>query len=186
MNFLKKTLKVSAIGALTATLAFSVMDAKAEDAGTNITATVTNAITFAETQALSFGEFVAINHASDVSTITMANDGSGATYGNTGSARITEIVEGNMGIFDVSDAAINASLTLTLPTTVTLDCTLCGASNPDFSVGTFTSDPAVGSLTTNGSGAATINIGATLTTVAGASNYEDGDDTGAYTVSVNY
>ena len=186
MDFLKKTLKVSAIGALTATMAFGMMDAKAETAGTTITATVNNAIAFAETQPLAFGEFVAVIHASDVSTILMANDGTGPTVGNTGSARITPVSNGQMGIFDVTGAATNAALTLALPTTVTLTCDLCPVGTPTFSVGTFTSDPAVGAVTTDGSGDVTINVGATLTTATGATAYEDGLYDAAYTVSVNY
>ena len=186
MNFIKKTLKVSAIGALTATLAFGVMDAKAEDAGSDITATVSNAFDLTETQALAFGTFTAKNDASDVSTILIGTDGSAPTYGNTGNARIVEITPGVMGIFDVSGAAPDAALDITLPGTLTMSCADCSGTNPDFSIGSFTSNFPSGSATTDGSGAVTVNVGATLSTVAGSENYEDGEYSVAYTVSMNY
>ena len=186
MNFLKKTLTVSAIGALTATVAFGVMDAKAEDAGTTITASVQNAFTLAETQILEFGTFTAKNHGTDVSTIVMANDGTGPTYNNPGSARITEVTAGQMGIFDVTGASPSTDLTIALPVSETLTCGTCSGSQEDFTVNTFTSSPGAGSITTDATGAVTVNVGATLTTINSANTYEDGDYTSTYTVSLNY
>ena len=186
MDFIKKTLKVSAIGALTATLAFGVLDAKAEDAGTNITATVSNAFTLTETQALAFGTFTAKNDGTDVSTILIAPDGSAPVYGNPGDARIVEVTAGNMGIFDVTGAAPNAALDITLPSgSLTMTCGTCTAANEDFSIGTFTSDPAT-TATTDAAGDVTVNVGATLSTIASADAYEDGAYSVAYTVSLNY
>ena len=71
MNFLKKALNTTAVLAVTAGVAFTAIDAKAEDAGTNITATVQNAITWVETQPLQFGTFVAIADATDTSTLAI-------------------------------------------------------------------------------------------------------------------
>ena len=185
MDLLKNTLKVSAIGALTATLAFSVLDAKAEDVESTITATVSNAIDFVETTAMSFGEFVAISDASDTQTIVIA-PGGGNTVGTTGDARIVQIVTGNPGVFDVSGAAPDVSLDLTLPTTATLSCTDCTGTPPDFEISAFTSTPTVATLETDATGAVTINVGATLTTAATAVAYEDGTYEGDFTISVNY
>ena len=187
MDFIKKTLKVSAIGALTATLAFGVLDAKAEDAGTEITAEVSNAFVLTETQALAFGTFTAKNDGTAISTISIVSDGSAPTYDNPGAARIVEIAPGNMGIFDVTGAAPNASLAITLPgSALTMSCDDCSGTNPDFSIDNFTSNFPSGNATTDGSGNLTVNVGADLITVPGTEQYEDGDYAVAYTVSLNY
>ena len=186
MKLFKQTLKASAIGAVTAALAFGVIDAKAEDAGTNITAQVTNTFTWVETQALDFGEFIAVNHGTDVSTITIDPTTGAPTYANTGAARITEITAGDRGIFDATNAAPSALMTLTLPTTVTLTCGTCPAGTEDFTVGNFVSDPTGAGLTTDATGALTVGVGARLTTIASANSYEDGAYSGTYTVSLNY
>ncbi len=189
MKVLKQTLKASAIGAITACMVFGMMDAKAEDAGTNITAQVTNTITWVETQALDFGEFTALSHTADVSTITIDPTTGAPTYGNPGSARITEITAGDRGIFDGSGIAPSVSMTLTLPTAdVTLTCGTCTGGNPTFTVpsANFTSDPAVGAVSSDAGGLVTVGVGARLTTIATAAPYEDGAYSGAYTVSLNY
>ena len=185
MDLLKKTLKASAIGAITASLAFGVMDAKAETAGTNITATVQNAFTFVETTALTFGTFVAINDTVDSSTIAI--DAAGANViANPGNARIVAITPGTNGVFDVSAAVPSTTINVTLPTTVTLNCAACTGAQADFDVGTFVDDSTAGVITTDASGAVTLNVGATLSTVPGAAIYEDGSYAGAYTVTANY
>lgn len=186
MKLFKQTLKVSAIGAIAATLAFGMMDAKAETAGTFITATVNNTIGFAETQPLSFGTFAVLNDATDTSTIVIQPDGTN-TVNNPGASRIVALTPGVQGIFDVTAAAPSTALTLTIPTgTIVLNCGACTGSNPDFDVATFTSTPAVGALTTDGSGNATINVGATLTTQNDPNPYENGTYQGAYSVTVSY
>jgi len=184
MDLLKKTLKASAIGAITASLAFGVMDAKAETAGTNIVATVQNAFTFVETQPLAYGTFVAINHATDTSTIVMSIAGV-PSYNNPGAARITEIVAGQQGIFDITAAAPSTDIDVSYTSPVLLSCATCTGSEPDFSVATFVDDSTAGTVTTSATGEVTLNVGATLTTVAGAV-YEDGAYSGAYTVTANY
>lgn len=182
MKLLKKALNTTAILAVTAGIGFASLDAKAEDAGTNITATVQNAITWVETQPLTFGTFVAISDATDTSNIVMATAGT-TTVNNPGNARIVEITTGQQGIFTASAAAPNTAVTVTTPASVTLTCGACVGSPPDFVVNTFTDDAAA---TTDGSGGMTVNVGATLNTVASATAYEDGAYSGAYTVSINY
>ena len=184
MSILKKTLNTTAIAAVALAMAFSVSTAKAEDAGTNITATVQNAITWDETQPLAFGTIVAISDASDTSTLVIDTTGAD-TFNNPGNARLVRVSGGQQGIFDASNAAPNTQLTLTLPTTVTLNCAACSGSQPDFLINNFTDD-AGGAPTTDGTGAVTVNIGATLNTIASANAYEDGLYSGAYTVSINY
>ena len=185
MDLLKTTLKASAIGAITASLAFGVMDAKAETAGTNITATVQNAFTFSETTALGFGTIIAINDATDTSTIVIDTAGT-PTYNNPGAARLTEVSPGQNGVFDISAAAPSADIDVTYPASVTLTCGACSGSQEDFTVSTFTDNSVAGTVTTDGTGAFTINVGATLTTIASTDSYEDGLYSGAFTVTANY
>tara|TARA_B100001971_G_C18196398_1_gene541734 strand:- start:777 stop:1334 length:558 start_codon:yes stop_codon:yes gene_type:complete len=185
MDLLKKTLKASAIGAITASLAFGVLDAKAETAGTTITATVQNAFTFTETTALTFGTIIAVNDATDTSTIVMNTAGTPA-YNNPGAARLTEVVAGTNGVFDITAAAPSAGIDVTYPASVTLSCGTCSGSQEDFTVNTFTDNSVAGTVTTDGAGAFTINVGATLTTINSANAYEDGAYSGAFTVTANY
>ena len=184
MSILKKTLNTTAIAAVALAMAFSVSTAKAEDAGTNITATVQNAITWVETQPLAFGTIVAISDATDTSTLVIDTTGAD-TFNNPGNARLVRVSGGQQGIFDASNAAPNTQLTLTLPTSVTLNCSSCTGTPPDFTINNFTDDVG-GAPTTSGTGTATVNIGATLNTIASANAYEDGLYSGAYTVSINY
>lgn len=186
MKLFKQTLKASAIGAITAALAFGMLDAQAETVATTVTATVNNSIGFSETTALSFGTFTAKSDTADTSTILLQPDGT-TTVTNGTNSRIVALSAAQVGVFDVTGAAPSTSLTLAIPTSaVTLTCGACTGSNPTFSVGTWTSTPAVGSLTTDGSGDATINVGATLSTITNANPYEDGSYSGSYSVSVNY
>ena len=185
MDLLKKTLKASAIGAITASLAFGVIGAKAETAGTNVTANVQNAFTFAEAAPLTFGTFVAINDTVDVSTVAI--DAAGANViGNPGAARIVAITPGTNGVFDVSGAVPSTAMNITLPGTATLGCAACTGAQADFSIGSFVDDSTAGVVTTDAAGAVTLNMGATLSTIAGAATYEDGVYSGAYTVTANY
>ena len=179
-NIVTKALIVALSGAALMT-ASSV---HAEDVNSTVTATVANAFTLAETQALSFGSIVAISDGSDTSTMVIDNAGA-VTVNNPGAATIIELSGAQQGIFDITGAAPSTTMTLTLPASVTLTCGTCSGSQPDFTVDTITNDVA-GAPATDGTGAATINIGATLNTIADANPYEDGDYTGTMTVSVNY
>ena len=184
MDLLKKTLTTTAVVALSAGIVFAASDAKAETAGTNITATVQNAFNLTETQALGFGTIVAINHATDTSTLVIDTAGT-PTFNNPGSARLVEVVAGQQAIFDITGAAPTTALTLTAPGPVTLVCGACSSSQEDFTVNAFTDDVA-GAPTTDAAGAVTFNMGATLSTIASANVYEDGLYSGAYTVTVDY
>jgi len=181
---LKKALNTTAVLAVTAGVAFTAIEAKAEDAGTNITATVQNAITWVETQPLQFGTFVAIADATDTSTLAIDVAGA-STILNPGNARLVEITAGQQGVFTASAAAPSTAVTVTLPVSVTLNCGACSGAQPDFTVDTFVDDTG-GAPVTDGAGGLVVNVGATLNTIASATPYEDGAYSGAYTVSINY
>ena len=184
MDLLKKTLTTTAMVTLVAGVIFGATSAKAETAGTNITATVLNAFTFVETTPLAFGTFVAIIDATDTSTLVI--DVAGVhSYNNPGNARLVAVTAGSQGVFDVTAAAPTTALVLTFPAAVTLVCGACGAGTEDFTVNGFVDDVA-GAPTTDGAGAVTFNVGATLNTIASANTYNDGSYTGAYTITVNY
>lgn len=180
-----RLMRNSAIALSMAVFAFCASDAMAEDAGSSVDVTVQNAFTFTEDVALNFGTFVAISDATN--TATLAIDATGATtVTNNAPALIIELVSGVQGQFTISGAAPTTGLNVTLPTSVTLTCGACSGSQPDFVVNTFVDDSVAGVVTTDGSGGATLDVGATLNTQADANPYEDGVYSGAYTVSVNY
>lgn len=183
-----RLMRNSAIALSMAVFAFCASDAMAEDAGSSVDVTVQNAFTFTEDQALNFGTFVAISDATDTSNIVIA-PGGGNTVNNPGNALIIALTAGVAGQFTIAGAAPTTALNVSLPTSVTLVCGACSGSQPDFVVNTFTDDSAGGpggTVTTDGSGGGTLNVGATLNTQADANPYEDGTYSGAYTVSVNY
>ena len=185
MDLLRKTLKVSAIGALTAGLSFAVMDAYAQEtAGSNITATVQNAFTFVETTPLSFGTIVAVSDAVDTSTLVLTPAGA-STFNNPGNARLTEVVAATAGVFDITAAAPSTNIDLTIPASVTLACGSCSGAQPDFTVNAFVSSGGT-TVTTDVAGAVTFNLGATLNTIADPAPYEDGLYSGAITITASY
>jgi hypothetical protein len=184
MDLLKKTLTTTAVVALATGIIFGATSAKAETAGTSITATVANAFTLVETTPLAFGSLVAINHAVDTSTLVIDTAGI-HTYNNPGNARLVQVTAGTQGVFDITGAAPTTALVLTMPAPVTLNCGTCGAGTEDFTVNTFT-DNVAGAPTTDGAGAVTFNVGATLNTIASANAYNDGPYSGLYTITVNY
>lgn len=180
LSYLSRTALALAVSAF----ALCAGDAKAEDAGTTISATVQNAFTFVENTALNFGTFVAIADASDTSNIIVAPGGAN-TVNNPGAALIIALSAGVPGSFTVSGAAPSTALTISLPTSVTLVCGACSGSQPDFVVNTFV-DSGGGTVTTNGSGGVSFTVGATMNTETSATPYEDGTYSAAYTVSANY
>jgi len=184
MDLLKKALNTTAVCALTAAVAFGTVEAQAETAGTNIQAIVANAFTFTETTALGFGSMVAINDATDTSTLVVDHTAA-PIYNNPGAAILIEVLPATAGTFDISGAAPSTAITITFPASVTLNCGACAVGTEDFTVDTFVSSGA-GTETTDGTGAVTFTIGATLNTINSANAYNDGTYSGAYTVTANY
>lgn len=187
-----RLMRTTAIALSVAALAFSASNAKAEDAGTTIDATVQNAFTFTEDSALNFGTIVAISDPSETASYVVdSGTGPAAPTTTGGSALIIELTPGAAGNFSISGAAPNTALTIQLPANTTMNCGACSGSQPDFdltawedSEGGTTAVPAT--TTTDGSGQASFTVGATLSTRTSANPYEDGTYSAAYTVSVNY
>ena len=159
--------------------------------GTIISAAVDNTFTLVETQPMDFGSFVAINGTATANIVIDPTAGS-PTYSadpgpNAGTAaRLIQISTSARGIYDITGAAPNTVLAVTYPNSVTLDD---GTAGPDFTIDTFTDADAnvtTGTITTDGVGAYTIGLGATLHTDGTAAVYADGVYTGAITVTVTY
>lgn len=185
------TVSVVALGAVAANAAESVTP--------TATVTVLNAFTLTSTTALNFGTISATGDGAATgvaATYAIAADGS-PTITNAGAAAddfIVSVVPGTQAVIDITDAAPNTIMTVTEPqAATTLTCGLC-PSAPNvltFDVDTWVDDTTGGpggTVTTDGTGAATINMGATLTTTPDDSSdiYEDGVYTGTYTVTVAY
>ena len=182
----KTILKLTAVTAIVASMAFAAFDAQAINDTSQITVTVDNTFVLDTPTPLSFGTIVAI--AGAATTSTLAIDAAGApTILNPGAARLVEFAAGNAGQATITGAAPNTTITVSYSSPVTLTCSVapCTGTTPEFTVGTFVDDVA-GVVTTDLAGAATINFGATLTTEASAVPYEDGLYEGTLTISAVY
>jgi len=148
------------------------------------TATVSNVITMTETQALDFGSVYAISGggAGDVESMSMTPGGV-ITYGGTGTiSNLVSLGGQTPGIIDLSGMAANTTVTVTSGGEVDLN-----NGNPASATFVFVvSDDTAGSLTTDGTGAGTINIGGSITTEDTANTFQDGIYTGSYDVTVSY
>jgi hypothetical protein len=238
--FKMKTMKMTTVAAAVAVLAFGATQASAlpvngDTQQFTVTASVANAVTLAEVQALDWGVFVVVVTGDNVPPtigIPMTNAGVVTWTGAAGNGSVGNewsLIASNEGAFPTgARAATNGSYSIagaaffstlqvvynneplgTTPTVLT--CGACIGGNPTFSVGTFTDNTAGGLLVTDGTGAATLNVGATLsinnngtanTTVdiagvgklgmtfagqtSGVGGYEDGDYTGNLDISVIY
>ncbi len=193
-KFTTKT-KILAL-ALTTCSVLALGSAEAETVNSTADVTVQNAITFTETSALTFGTIVAIGDGTaggaaatiDIG-VGVANDTTVSTPAVPGTDDlIIELVAGDRAEYAISGAAPNTDLTVTIPAApVVLNCGGCSGAQPDFTVDTWIDNSTAGVLTTDGAGAQTLFVGATLNTDPTAINpYEDGNYTGAYTVEVNY
>ncbi len=169
--------------------------AEAETLTSNADVTVQNAIGFAETSALTFGTIVAIGDGTAggaAATIAAAATGVGGTTVTNGGAAaddsIIELTAGARAEYAISAAAPNTALNLTLPSgALTLTCAACSGGTPTFSVDNWVANDTAGTVTTDGTGAFTLYVGATLNTdPTSLSQYEDGNYINTYDVSVNY
>ena len=173
------------VGAAVATIV-GFQAVHAETAGTNITVTVQSAFTFTEDTPLSFGTIAVDLDGTNNATLDLNSDGSTVFGSAGGTSQLIEIVAATPGTFSIAGAAPSTSINVTLPTTATLTCGTCSGGTATFSVGTFESaDLTSSAITTDGTGAATFDVGATLT-ATGTGTYEDGTYSGAYTVTAAY
>lgn len=190
--------------ALAVTSGFFVSNLMAQVTVTgNAQVSVQNSFTLVETQDLTFGTVVAIGDddaavTNDVASMTIAaNDGT-ATFTNGTLARLTEIVPGQVGIFDISGAAPNTAISLTLPAGP-IQVTDPSNTYPEkFQISGFTSSVVTSgtpfTYDTTASGDLTFNVGATLSTDPLAASgsggnavaYNDTIYTGTYTITADY
>jgi Domain of unknown function (DUF4402) len=185
-NILKSTGRAGAAAVLVSLVCVPAF-AQSETLSTNVSATVQNSFTLTETTALDFGVFVAIADTvgSNTATLTVLATGGAPSASNNAPAQfiIVDASSATNGVFGVSNAAPNTTLNVsTVDTNAT--CGTCGGGNP---ILTLVSTPQSATATTDGTGAATINVGATLTTATTpAQQYADGTYTGSFNLVVSY
>jgi hypothetical protein len=159
-------------------------------ANQNVTLTVSNVVTITPdgAQPMAFGTYaVTTDNSGDTATLTMAPATGVKTASNLNGANFVAVAaqaDGtSRGKFDIT-AAPNTALTASAAGTGDLDCTACAGGVPDIDLTSVTVDDTT--PTTDGSGAVTVLVAATLTTIQSATQYESGVYTGTYTVTVNY
>ncbi len=187
---LKKTIFSTLFGAILLTLSMLPNAAKAqsENITASVTAIVANSFSLTETTPMHFGTMVVIADTSgtDTANIVLSTLGAG-TINNSGSAQIIDVDTSTrtQGVYDVSGAAPSTSLTLTTSSLTDLSCGACSLSPPVLTLSAITDD-AGATPTTDSTGAVTINMGATITTVAGGNQYEDGTYAGSFSLTLAY
>jgi hypothetical protein len=156
---------------------------------------VQNNFTLSRTNALNFGTYVVFAHAgnnnANTATLTMAPGTGVVTPVNNPPARFVaiDVTSQSRGVYAISGAAPSTIMNVATANPTDLGCSAgaCTTTLPAPPVITLTSvTPASGTVTTSGTGTATINIGAVLTTVAGGEQYADGTYTGDFDLTVNY
>lgn len=179
--------------AVTSAAALALVAGFGAQAQTNVTGhvnlTVNNAISITETTPMEFGTFLVVKDVAgaNTATLTMATNGT-ATPSNNAPATFTSVsavapAARSQGVFDITGAAASTVINVATSGLNNLVCGACGASD-DILLTSVT--PAAATVTTDGSGNATINVGAVLTTKTGAPQYQDGAYVGTYTLTVNY
>jgi hypothetical protein len=204
MNNLNKITKILAATFVLATSTIAMADQVATGTAT---VEVLNTFAFSATSSLDFGVIRATadsTAAGDVATLLMSGDPAAtATPGTTVNlAAITVLTEGSPAEFTVSGVANFANLTIVVPVTATV-MTASGlpGTAANFSVNSFTAWITSGGntglysgtnkLLADNGGAATFNVGATLTTDDAAAaitqGYEDGIAySGTFDVTIEY
>lgn len=164
-------------------------NAQSEVLTTNVTATVQNNFTLAETNAINFGTVVAIAdtaNGGNTATLTIANNSATPTPANTLPAQfiIVDSTAASNGVFNISGAAPSTTLNVSVGSLVDLTCGACAGTPPVLTLTSVT--PAAATAVTDIAGAATINIGAVITTIAGGNQYTDGAYVGSFDLTVAY
>jgi spore coat protein U-like protein len=195
MKLLNKTSYMAM--AATAVIAFSLTTNSAqaqETVSSTATVVVQNAFTLTEVSGLDFGTIVALRDGAGggaVSNIVVGAEAANATtVTNAGGAnddRIIELTAGDRAEYAISAALPSTTFSIILPSTpVALNCAACSGAQEDFTVNSFVDDGADGTVTTDGTGAASFFVGAQLDTVSGTATYEDGTYSGTYDVTVTF
>lgn len=183
-----KILALMTLSCLTGLSYFSLANA-ATTLNQNVTLTVSNIVTITpdNTQPMSFGTYTVTSDPVLAATLVM-NVATGAKVAtNSGGANFVAVTPQpnatSRGKFDIS-AAPNTTLTASATVVSNLTCALCVTSPPVITLVSVTPDDTT--PTTDGTGAATVLVASSLSTVTSATQYESGVYTGTYTVTVNY
>ncbi len=155
--------------------------------GGNVNLTVNNAISITETTPMNFGTYLVVKDtaSTQTATLTMASNGT-ATPATSGAPAVFTSVSATgrtQGVFTITGAAPSTVINVSTTNLVDLNCSAC-VSSDDITLTSVT--PAAATVTTDGSGDATINVGAVLTTKTGGNQYKSGSYVGTYDLVVNY
>ncbi len=129
-------------------------------------------------QGLNFGEFIVKNN-NAVHSITVNLSGPSYVFDSAGFILISD-TNIQYGIYDLDGMTPNTAIT---SVTVTQVSPLSGASGPNFQLNTFQE---VHPATTDGSGVARINVGATAQTSGSGTPYVDQTYTGTMQIQINF
>ena len=196
---MNKIFTKAALAASMAALSFGVI---AETATFNAGVTVQNAFTFQSTADLDFGTIraTADTAATDTATLVLAANPatSSITAASGAGAEIAVLAAGTPASFSVSGVSLFATLTIDATgVSGAISPVTAPAGTAGFTLGTPTyyvltgANPNSAATTTiqvDSTGAATFNMGATLTTDATtpSSDYIDGDYSGTFTLILDY
>lgn len=184
-KFRMKTLAIVTITSLMCSTAAGV-HAQTTVGGT-VNLTVNNAISITETTPMNFGTYLVVKDtaSTETATLTMATNGT-ATPATSGAPAIFTSVSAasrTQGVFTITGAAPSTVINVATSNLADLNCSAC-VSSDDITLTSVT--PAAATVTTDGSGDATINVGAVLTTKTGGNQYKSGSYVGSYDLTVNY
>lgn len=188
-------IKKAALGACAASALLSGA-AMAQETITNATVDVTlqNSFTLTQTTPMEFGTIVMFcdTAANNTTTATLSTAGLFTPGATSGGARVINVDATapnprSPGVFDVTGAAPSTTLTVTLGGLTNLVCGACGGGNPAITLTSLSNSSNNGTINTNNTGDATLNVGAVLTTAPTCgTQYLDGLYQGTYDLTVSY
>ncbi|MDN3400920.1 MULTISPECIES: hypothetical protein [unclassified Pseudoalteromonas] len=196
--------KIFTKAALAASISLFAFNATAlESADVQASVTVQNAFTFTNDAGLNFGTIRATADPAGTTTATIvmpANPSADPVATDGTNASIAELVRGERALFSVSGVAPFGTLTLdSSGITGEVNAVTAPPGTPKFTIGTptfwlLTGGAGTGAAITGGTlqvdatGAATFNMGATLTTDAAVttSAYIDGEYRGTFALTLDY
>jgi len=188
-------IKKAALGACAASALLSG-GAMAQETVSNATVDVTlqNSFTLTETTPMEFGTIVMFcdTGANNTTTATLNTAGVFSAGAVSGNARVIDVDPAapnprSQAVFDVTGAAPNSGLDVTLGGLTNLTCAACGGGNPAITLTSLSNSSVNGVITTDNAGDATLNVGAVLTTLGSCPvQYADGLYQGTYDLTVSY
>lgn len=195
--------KIFTKAALAASISLLAFNATAlESADVQASVTVQNAFTFTNDAGLNFGTIRATADPAGTTTATIvmpANPGADPVATDGTNASIAELVRGERALFSVSGVAPFGTLTLdSSGITGNVNAVTAPPGTPKFTIGTptfwlLTGGAGTGAAITttlqvDATGAATFNMGATLTTDAAVTTtaYIDGEYRGTFALTLDY